>query len=490
MKNPNTLELKIESIEKLIREGEFTGARVHLREIPVTSVPRDSLVRFANLANRSQEFDLSLRALHRIVRGDPRLVGNPTDLEKMEYAFVLRKVGAVGEALSLAESVNANSHPKALYHIASCRISMWDYLTAVPLLKEYIGLLPVDDYHRQVAMMNLVAALIQCDQLHEAELLLGELQETLKQQSLKLLLGNSFELKAQLHLRQKNWALARESAQKSLELLPQSRTTSGLFARKWEAIVECLETGKTAPITRVKKLATELSHWETVRECDFHKAVAKQNQKRLRYLYYGTPFPSYRDKILQRSESGLDLPDLVFWNGSQLKKEKLLIHLMEARCGDRELSPGKALHRLLIALCRDFYKPLNPVTAFGLIFPDEYYSPTALNRIHQLVKKLRGWLEKSDAAISIETVGSSYRLKFESPSCIAVPRLPMDMSPKELEFQKVQSIFSGRTTSASEVRENLNLSFGKVNGLLNWAVENNRVEKSGNGRMTRYKFSA
>ena len=490
MKAITELDRNMEDIERLIRNGQFAEVRDALKKIPVSSVPRESLVRFVNLANRSQEFDISLRALHRIVRGDPRLVGQPSDLEKMEYCFVLRKVGAVREALALAESLNAGSHPKALYHVASCRISMWDYMGAVPLLKSYIQTLEEGDYHRLVALMNLAAALIQCDQLHEAEYVLSDLQSILKKQNLKLLLGNSFELKAQLHLRQKKWSLAAEAAQTSMQLLPQSHTTSGLFARKWEAVVECLRSGKTAPLTRVQKLAVELQHWETVRECDFHKAVARQNQTLLKYLYYGTPFPSYRDKILQRSETELVLPEDAYWNGTQLKKMKNTLHLKQARFGEMELNPGKALHRMLLALCRDFYKPMNPVTAFGLVFPEEFYSPTALNRVHQIVKKLRSWLDESQTGISVETVGSSYRLRFDGSSAIIVPIQSPDLSARELEFQKVQSIFSGKTASATEVRKNLNLSFGKVNGLLNWAVENRKLEKTGNGRMTRYKFSA
>ncbi len=491
MGEPNFREV-LSEIEGKIRSNQFQGARETLSKLTLKSIPREFAAGFANCANRLQEFPVALKLLNGLIRGDRRLLGTPSDQEILEYSFVLRKLGAVKEASQLLGELNPEKNPKSLFYQANCLFSKWEYQEAIPVLQEYIDRIKGNEkeiYSRQIAEINLVAAYLHSQQPLEAQKIIKTLQKSLKEANLKLLLGNSYELETQVMIQLKQWSPAEEAISKALNCLPASNTTSGLFAKKWQAILESLKMQRPSPLLEeVRQLSQKLRHWETYREADFYFASTSNDHELFRKLYFGTPYRSYRERIQAYAGDDFQITEEASWNGQVFKTEEREFSLLSAQEKSHELKVGQALHRLLIVLSIDFYKPVNPVAAFSEVFPDEYFSPTSINRVHQLVKRLRTKFSRHEIPLEILTQESHYKLHFSAPYSLRILKDFPPLEKSELEFQKLKTLMGEKVLSAKEIRESLDISIGKAHSFLKWAEKAGYIQATGRGTKTKYQI--
>ncbi len=488
----------IQGLEALARAGRFDDIKKTLRTLNVRELPRRDALPVANLARRAGLTEFSLRVLNPIVRPErPGKAVPPTPAETVEYAASLRNLGAIAEASELLEEIDCRSYPLAEFHRALCLIAEWYYGRAIPLLRSYLAGTEGSSYAREVARANLLAALIADEQLDEARSLDGEFRSQIDRAAHPLLYRYGLELGARLEITCGRWRQALihlKEAEQGLEVLQDP--VSDLLVNKWIAVAHSMESGRvTSGLTEARILAANLRQPETVRDCDFYIAKLTRDQDLFTRLYFGTPFDSFRKKIQNSVGAMIELPDCYLWSGDRKGPAKRRFDLVLARdtAGPQrkvaELSPGLALHRFLIVLCQDLYKPVPRLSLFSKLFPDDRYNPeTSPNRVHHISSRFHKWLRTEGLPLQLEEVGGAYALRFTGPCSIGIPREPLPLEPRHLRLIRLRSLMKQPSFNTHEAMKTTGETKPTISRLLKWAVETGMLRREGWGPSSRYHF--
>lgn len=406
-----------ERLDLQIRRGEVKGTRSILRARiearTKTPISRTHLVKIAALCRRCDQPLDSVRLLNSIVRPRARAPVQPTAEELSEYGASLALIGADREGQGILDRVNGGKNPQALLFGSFARITRWEYESALPLLRKFISLPEISEYQRQIGQVNLAASLVLTDRWKEADAVLQPLIEKTRFEGNHLLLGNSLGILAQKFLFERNVAQAQEVLEEAFAVFSQGVGGDLLLIEKWKAITDLFAKGLTpsgqAALNRVKKKAIDQKSWETLRDCDFHLARLTGDQDLLSQVYFGTPFPSFRERIMRISGSDF----------SKKKRDFLrVIRVSNSRRSARldtlsppGLKPGQIQQRLLQILTSDFYRPLRVATVYAELFPEQYYNPiSSPGVVHQAIKRLRQWIGARSIPLIIEERNGSYQI--------------------------------------------------------------------------------
>jgi hypothetical protein len=479
-------------IEELIRKGEFQEAEKLLRRARPSKIRRQDACAIANAARRVDLPLIAVRILNPIVRPEDQLQAPATDFEKIEYAECLRRLGIIHEAWQILQTVSPKDHPQVLLHQTFCLFNQWNYKDAIALLKDYSQDPRLPLYARLVGKVNLAAAFIYEERIEEADHLLAELRRDTQALDHKLLHGNCLELSCQLRLLQKEWTAAIEFIEESTRILNLAGKMQSLIARKWLAIAHSFQdSDRIGEITEIRDKAFRTRHWETMRDCDFYLARLTGNQDLFRHLYFGTPFESFRQRILRTADHGFSLPDHYLW--SQARQPAVTLNLVDGHIKGpwpgRALSLGQSVHRFLMLLARDFYRPLPVLSAFAGLFPDEYINPlTSANRVHQVVLRSRQWLKENHFPAEIEEIDGAYRLVLKDKAAVRIELLPPESGSRDLQWSRLKSHFQERFFSIREAADLMDCSISSAQRILRWGLQKDEVKKTGRSSDIRYQI--
>jgi hypothetical protein len=468
----------LSEVEKLMRTGRSAEAKICLDEISLRSIHRSDKAHYANLARRLGLPQHALKILNPVVRGEN--VDGPTEDEKIEYAASLRLLGAVPEAQKILSSIDLVKFPQVYLQIAFCNISEWDYLSAIPQLKNYIESRKTFDYESITGSINLLEAYINTRRFIEARNLFETLIQMLKSTDFHLHRLRCLVLGAQLEVFETGdfaQALTRlDEAEKQVKHAPES--VHKLLIEKWRAIARSLQANQVLPqINEIKKIAAHRSQWEIVRDCEFFTAKINMDEQGLRRLFFGTPFSDYRARILEALPSSFEMPKELFW-GAERHLSTDFFDLARACSGDRQinLKAGQSLHRFLILLCRDFYRPTPLLTFFSHLYPDEYFDPqTSLNRVHQISTRFRKWTATHALPLRSDDTDGGYRLVFDSAYSILLPRALLPLKSQELELVQLRKNLGEAVFSIQEAMLAIGASKSTAYLLLKWGIESGKV---------------
>jgi tetratricopeptide (TPR) repeat protein len=484
------MQTTIQELENFIRSGQFDEVETRLRKLG--KVDRKHAVAIANIARRINRPSLAFKMLNPIVRSDDRLQAPATALEKIEYAESLRRLGAVDEAWQLLNEVDSEKHPEATVHKIFCLFNQWKYSEALIILRKYVQSSTLTPYARCVGQINLAAALISEENLIEARDLLESLRAETKASDFQLLYGNSLELSAQVLILQKDFETALSLLEESSEVLKSAGNVASLFVEKWKAIAESLKQKKSTPeLQDVFRRAQSERHWETVRDCDLYLAYLDQDLSRFERAYFGTPYDSFRQRILRFAGPKFQISSHYLWSVTPKSSSILNLEkgLVEGKV-QAQLPTGQALHRFLILISQDFYKPVSTLSAFGKLFPDEFMNAnTSANRVHQIVKRCREWLADAGVDLQIEETDGGYRMVLGADCGVLVRATPLPLSTKQLEWGLLESSVGQSVFDVHRACEILSSSASTAQRLLKWALADNRLEKLGQGSRTTYRVA-
>ena len=241
-----------------------------------------------------------------------------------------------------------------------------------------------------------------------------------------------------------------------------------------------------------------------VRDCDFHLGVAQRDIAILLHVYYGSPFPSYRKKVKEKlRDLGAPLPDAYDWRPgtvlnatSERHHKTLCIENGELLPKGSGLKPGQVLHRLIIALCSDFYRPHSVARLHESLFPDQHFNPkSSPDLVRQAVLRLRAWTQEQKLGFEVVECGNgSYRLD----SARDVGRLRIKTQREDAPFAREFDPLKLRTESfraklemmfdhskpfrAKTVANAFGLPQRTANRMLTELVAEGCLEKIGSGR--------
>ncbi len=494
------LDLQVTEIEELIRSGNREKATQLLKEIKISTIPRQHINTLANLSRRVGQLDLSWKMIAPVIRPKVTLEKPATDEEKATYAIILLGLGARSEAFEILETAN-NQCPDVSLASAYASINCWDYASAATKLKHYLRSQNLTPYQKMVAQVNLAAAYVVNGQAEQALVLINENLLETKQNGWDLLYRNTLEIRAQLAVQQKNWTEAED-------FLKQAEHDSGqfyldrFFVKKWQAIMR-LQKESASPdalqeIENVKMVATQKQHWETIRDCEYYKSITMQDRALALNLLFGTPYESFRKRLVEKSESWLKVPKTYRWNLTGQESDRAFnLHQAEEIGGPAKMKAGTVLHKIFLVLSSDFYRPFAIGNLHSLIYPKEFFNPdSSPRRVAFLIQRLRAWFKEFDIPLFIHAEDDGFKLQASAPYSLIIEKAAsktVSKSDEPLQYltlvKKIKTNRKGQPLRAAEIAELTDMSVRSVRYFLKWALEKKKVQKIGSGRESRYRFS-
>jgi tetratricopeptide (TPR) repeat protein len=488
----------IQQIETSLRQARIGEARAALEKIPNYEIPRDLLAKIAELHRRAGLTNDALRLLNKTVLTEVKGINPASAKEQAEYAMALVKAGALHEARSLLHRIDARKEPLALLYTALSYFPEWDYEKSLELLESFLKIKEIDEYHRLIGEVNLTAAYVSLEKWSRAKELLAVSLEHAEKVSHHLLRANLLELSAQVFLADREFVNAEKSLKESAEILKNAGLFDELYVKKWMALLACYRDPSKKNLNNlqeVRTLALEQQHWESVRDIDFHRAFLTQDKELYHYLFHGTPHEAYRQR-LKKKFKGFGAVQKTFERVLGEGSAAVVLNLRETSINKEVRVPqiGNLQLRLLQALASDFYRPQRISSLAGLLFAEEHYNPhTMPNRIHQVVKRLREWIETHNLDLEVEVSDAGFGLKSSKGIILktGVEGSEETVSPQVLyQIQQLRAAGLIGEFSSKEAANALGCSLSTATRVLNNATKAGIISRVNASAHIKYRFSS
>lgn len=471
----------------------MTLVRSQLSQISNRDVPEGLSAELGHLLVRVGLAHKAVAILMPVVRMGEELRQEASTAERLAYALALAKIGSSREAAGLLRSLPTDVPEASLYQGYICQ-TQWDYTEAVPFIRRYLEIAKGQPYDQAIARVNLLACLIHANDLDGGEKLHAELAAEAKQSNWHLIQKHLMELGAQLAMGRNDWHRAQRIVAEAQGDRQSIETISDLLLAKWSAWIMAnngkLEDGIRS-LQKVQQSARTMLHWETIRECDRMLAELTRDHQLFGKVYIGTPYESFRAKLLDRCRSWTDVPQAYIVGDAAAPVLDLQTgHLSGAK---EELKAGQVLHRCLSLLFRDFYRPVTVGQLFADLFPNQYFDPnSSVNRVYNVMRRVRNWAKANDLPLTIESDDHAYSVKPWEKGLGVCAQAQSFNADLEIDgrLMKVRSQIRGGPFTSDDVAAALKVSRSSAVRLLNRAVEAGVLSRTGTHRATTYKWVA
>lgn len=482
------------TVDELIRQGRAHEARERYLDAVKGGVLRAEVAGAGSLALRLGLYETGIRLLHPIVRPPPRRVDDATVAERAEYAHLLIKLGAIDEGLGLLGALDEGDYPRVLAYKVSALVAQWDYAGSIPLLTRYVGLRDLDPYDRLVGKVNLAAALVYEGRKVRATALLRELLHETSLRGYQFALGRVMEISAQHFIAQRRWDEAEALLEQARRRLGETLTLESLYVRKFRALVDYLRAGDgshSRALDDVRAESIRRRDWETARDCDRATALVTKDERLLAKLWFGTPYPSYREKLARAfGATGAAIPESYAWNPRGEGKPRATLDLLTGRVDGKSigLTPGSVRQRMLVALSSDFYRPLRIATLHAALYPGQFYHPERSPALlHDVYYRLRLIFDERRVPLAIEEADGFYRLTATKPCAVLVRAGHAVGQRHGEELAELRARFP-RPFALHEALKAVPLARRTLSRVLQDAIARGELARTGKARAVRYVF--
>ena len=476
----------VRSCDDDLKAGRGQAAASRLAKINPSAVEREWRLPLARLCRRTGLVSMGLKLLSPLARTkNKRTKIDVTAPEVAEYAALLNLTGASREAARLLAGVDAKEAPQVQLFRAFCHVTRWEYAAAIPHLRAYIQN-EADAYMKLVGSVNLASALVFVDAREEAAILLDELVQSAAERGYKRLAANCLEMRAQVYLAGGDFSKARRALEEAHGILQHENTTDQFFVRKWTAVVDALEHGKTGALATLRDEALARGDTESVRETDLFLLRARFDEAKFHHLFFGTPFGDYREHVCKALGRRPEITEYVRGN-----ENAPVFDIRTGEFPNRRLPPGKLGHRLIATLARDFYRPASLGGLFAELFPGDVFDIfSSPDRVHQVLRRTRRWLEAEGLPIEITEAGGRYRLGHGPEVAFLIPSEIEPIDWYQVQCHKLATSFGEGVFTPREGRAALELSPASFTRVTSWALEHARLERFGKGNEITYRLKA
>lgn len=504
---------KLNEISTLITRGLHGVALRELKNMDIHSIPRGHKTLAASLLRR---LGLSIRAiqlLNPIIRPSSRRPIEATDSEKLEYSANLIRLGGRREALDLMQSIDPQKLPKKHLFQAFAHIAEWDYQKSNHELKNLLLHPLAEEYDQQIARVNLVLGYIFQEDYSQAYEILDSLIPDTLQKKQALLHSNSLELLAQIQILEKKYQQARQTLIQAQNSLVSSHTIDAFFIKKDFAILRAIETSGDLShakkyIYQIKYEALKKNYWEQARDCDYHLAQLTQDSKIFEKLFYGTPYRSYQQKILNNFHKNTENKTWnkmnYVWTLGLKSKSNAKFNLPNCQnlkdLKNLEFKPTQLPQKILQSLAQDFYRPRSLFEIFEFCFQNEHYlAKFSQDKIHQGIMRLRKQIADIRVPLEIAEQNSFYQLQTKSQMGVQIHFQDLATSSSKNQSLKVDNLIekllnerdhsNTKSWSASQISEILKVSERTCLRILKSAMERSLIYKTSPTRAARYRLA-
>lgn len=484
-------ERLVHDCDSLVKAGQVAEAAKRLSGLNTAPVPREWRLPLANLCRRTGHITLGLKLLYRVIYPAKNRAGSqpPTSGELAEYGVLLHRFGSLAESVDVLDKVDPNEAPEALLFKAFCHFNEWGYEQAVPLLDRYVSL-QSGAYQKFIGEVNLSAALVWCEKWDRALEQINRNIETAKEGGYRRLEGNSYELRAQVHIYRRNFGKARADLEMATQLVGLTAASDSLAVRKWQAIIESFEARDVQKLVELKERALAMRDGETAREADRFRLFIGFDEETFEHLLFGTPYQDFRSMLCRQMRRGPARSDYLIGGGPRC---------LDTRTGElsgaelsEELRAGGKCHKVIDVLLKDFYRPVRLGGLHSELFPGEHFNVfSSPGRVHQLLFRTREWLEANSIPIKIAERDGFYRIEVDPSFSVRIPYQRGEVDSKEIQWKKLLDHLPSATTfTAKEARNLLGIPRTSFQRLITWAEEEKKVERIGEYNTTSYRIAA
>lgn len=492
-------------LDELIRQGEILSAQQNILQLKTSSIPREWLADFADMARRVRIENWGFKILRPLIRSEVPVHPAVTAKELCSYAGLLIKAGAYPEAKEILDNLDEEKVPNVLLFKSQIYFSEWDYKKSLPVLKKAIKYFDLNSYQACITQVNLAGALVSLDKFSEASGILVKLKKVCLDQKWDLLYGNVLEISAQMAVKQKDWALTEQLLSEANSRVGQHSHYS-IFIEKWQIIAELIQKSEAESdvdlvlnkIELLRKKAYAVNSWETLRDLDFQQAYYLQHKNLLLNVFFGTPHLQYKKRIINHfKKQRWEMPKTYIRKLTEATTSRVYDMVYGTENGNElavSLKPGKMVHRLLHILIADFYKPISLGELFSSLFHGEYYNPeNSAARVAQAIKQLRKWFKQNAIPVDIKVEKDQYFLVANGPYAFRVSNEIKIIQEKQhlgfkIQLELLKKRWPYQSFSSSSAAKELKVSNSKARQILRKALEGNSVFVSGAGRNILYRF--
>lgn len=478
-------QLFCQNCELFIREGQMQKTRQLIQRVNQNQIPREYRVKLARICRRIGALTEGLRLLKKVIFNQVPGEAPATPKEKCEYAVLLSRIGSTDEAISILSRINSSENPDIhLYH-GFCLISQWNYQEASIQLQKYLAL-SQDPYLQLVAQVNLASTFISSRHYTQAHELLNSLIQKEERGENKRLLGNCLELRAQVYYYQNSIAQAENDLTAALDIFKQSHSYDELLVQKWRATIQAHKEHSNEALFQFREIAVQRSHWESVRECDLFILKNKFDQHSFDYLYFGTPYESFRTRLTEELQQS---PSDSFCYGDP-KGIILSLTTGEYESNGKDQISSK-IQNLLMALVDDFYAPVALGSLFSKVYPGEHFDiESSPLRIRQVLTRLRKWFTTNNIHAAISQKETLYKIDLQKGLGFEIGSIKNNIADFNRNFERIRKQYANKNGfTIKEAVKDLALSRSDFHRIMKWATEKQLVMKHGRGKSTHYQIT-
>ncbi len=406
----------LDELEAKIRANQAPKLEQLIETINPKDMPRPSMARYANLLRRMGETKYALGLLNPLIHNQ---INKPSVPEIIEYASCLTRLGLEDESVLRLTKIKDEPNPEISYALAMSYVSKWDYSNAILFFEKYLTHGSLSPYKAYVGKINLAAAYFYINNLVRAEAILEEILPTLQKNGFDLLWGNVLQLLGQIATIRRDFKKANHFFDEAEKKLESSNPRYHLYLETWTTISKMYkEDGSKESSEKwelLRKKAVKLSDWNTLREIELFKAVARNDEEAVKKLYYGVPYPEYRKRILFIWQKPLNLEayyERQVGQGTFNPKEIFDVASGKDMYTGCQLKAGQTLNRCLQVLASDFYAPFLTTRIFSLVYPGSPFNPNSSpQQVYEIVKRLNRWFIKNKIPLFVYRSKFGYRLR-------------------------------------------------------------------------------
>ncbi len=497
---------KFESINLLLLADSYAAAQAALHGLLGNKLPREQLAQAANLARRARWPEKAVALLHQIVRPERGRIARAaaSDFEKAEFGAALRAIGALNEAVEILSGVNHVRFPRAGVYLGIAHIVRWDAEPAVAVLERAVHSSRARQFENTLGRVYLGIALSYTGQQSErVEQLLSEVLAATASANQRLVHQAALEALVMHHITRRAYA----KATSQLDMLDRVSQSDGdpvfrLLVAQWRSVIK-LGLGSDEALARrqlakVRQSFRTANQWERARSCDYYAAMARDDQKLLRELFFSSCYPGFRRRLRGVLEvaSNDTLATEYRWQVPALEAgglvgPKSVIELEQPGFGAR------MNERVLQALSSDTYKSFRVAELHELLYPGESFNPhSSPARIHQNLLRTRQWLAKKKIPARIVESDGYFCVRATAPLTLVLGKVLSQGSETRSRGEVrvsgcvalLAEAYPNAEFSAAQAARILGESARSARRHLGLAREEGLVTQLGSGRGARYRI--
>jgi tetratricopeptide (TPR) repeat protein len=471
-----------DTIDELIVRGELSKAHLLFRKLTIGNIPREQRYLYANLARRLNEPIKGLKALNKVIRSESTN-NQASDEEKLEHSGNLITLNLHREGLSLLCEVSYKKLPESYLVNVFANFKTWDYEKSIPLLQTYLGINNIPDYKVVLAKVNLLACYIFQEQFENVITLVNEIERICKKKGYNLLLANALELRAQIHFSRKEYNIAWKQLDLAESFIDHTNNFSHLFILKWKCFIKSIKRDDIGQLKPALALARKMKHNESIRSIDYFKACYTKDHRLMNQVFVGTPFSSFRKKILNNNE----------WFKPQFplsinSRARCLIDFDNSKIIEADhvskMKPFQLKSKIIQSIVSDHYVEKSGFSIFQDVYPGEYFNPhSSINKVQKAISRVNNELIKNHS-FNIKCTNGQYRLSKKVGIIFSNQE-----SQLERHHNQILKFFGDRKFKCKDLEEYLKVSKKSALRILDSLIKESIILKIGCYKNTRYKIS-